>query len=42
MRASNTAQVSQPVTQDIEAPVSGQIEGLEKVNDQVFSQKNAR
>lgn len=39
MKASNTAQVSQPVTQDIEAPVSGQIEGLEKVNDQVFSQK---
>ena len=39
MKASNIAQVSQPVTQDIEAPVSGQIEGLEKVNDQVFSQK---
>lgn len=39
MKASITAQVSQPVTQDIEAPVSGQIEGLEKVNDQVFSQK---
>lgn len=39
MKASNTAQVSQTVTQDIEAPVSGQIEDLEKVNDQVFSQK---